>query len=63
VSNPSVNRETALQPPRQFATSCSSTRWASTDVGTGLLPTLRWRGTDSNLRFRDALAPPIALTW
>ena len=23
-------------------------------------PTLRWRGTDSNFRFRDALAPPTA---
>jgi len=25
--------------------------------------TLRWRGTDSNLRFRDALAPPTARPW
>ena len=39
-----------MRPPRQFATSCSSSRWACTDVGTGLLPTLRWRELDSNLR-------------
>jgi hypothetical protein len=25
--------------------------------------TRRWRGTDSNLRFRDALAPPTARPW
>ena len=52
--------ETALRPPRQFATSCSSSRWACTDVGTGLLPTLRWRGMDSKFQFRDASPPPTA---
>jgi hypothetical protein len=26
-------------------------------------PTLRWRGMDSNLQFRDAAAPPTARPW
>jgi hypothetical protein len=32
-------------------------------VEAGSFVTLRWRGTDSNLRFRDALAPPTARPW
>ena len=27
------------------------------------IASLRWRGTDSNLRFRDGLAPPTARPW
>jgi hypothetical protein len=27
------------------------------------IASLRWRGTDSNLRFRDPLAPPTARPW
>ena len=29
----------------------------------GFADSLRWRGMDSNLRFRDALAPPTAWQW
>ncbi|HJY52210.1 MAG TPA: hypothetical protein VJ349_26735 [Stellaceae bacterium] len=29
----------------------------------GSQPTLRWRGVDSNFRFRDALSSPTARPW
>jgi hypothetical protein len=58
------------QPPRCLPPAPTSTAKRSYDRTTGAvlrgtesLLTHRWRGTDSNLRFRDALAPPTARPW